>query len=143
MMTNEDFWLSVLAGIPSGLVTGLISGWMVSKYFTNRDKKLAKQREFENDKQILNRHIESLRLEVDILIRCIEENKSYDVDEFKRIDQRGPMTPSFGYGLTDNSYILLKETKNVQKEMDLLYLRKIRNELSRARLGVLSMKLNN
>lgn len=146
-MTQSDFWLSVIAGIPSGL----LSGWMVSQYFTKREEKVNAERKFQDDKQNFNRFLEALKLEVEFIIESINNKSHFDTNDLKRTLQNIPITLSFKniseisekhlQSAHDTINSLAKYIEKMQKEeMDVLKLRQIGFQLVRARINVLMMK---
>ncbi|MGH1010101.1 MULTISPECIES: hypothetical protein [Bacillus cereus group] len=156
-MTFED----VIYNFLIGLVSGGVSGYIVSLYFKKgqekRELSLKKEQgkrdwliEFDKDKQNLNNFLYAIRIEMDILVDDIKNDVKFDISDTKRIFSNHPRTPTFKDNLTKESSeklikartLIDKIENTISSEITLKELNYYQKELFKARIDVLSLKSN-
>lgn len=138
----------VIINLIIGLVTGGLSGYIVSRYFRKDQDYRDWLLEFENDKQNLENFLYAIRIEMDILRDAVTNGETIDVKDAKRIFSSHARTLSFADNLTEESYEKQIKARNLIEEIENnistdITLREIRDyskELFKARIDIVSLK---
>lgn len=132
-----------------GLISGVVSGYIVSLYFQKNQEKRDWILAFREDKQNLHNFLYALSIELDILMDEAKNNEKIDIKDAKRVFSRQPRTLTFSEEtITEESLkkvmqvrVLVNGIENkLSAETTLNTLRNYRKELFNARTDVLSIK---
>lgn len=121
----------VLQNLLIGIISGLLSSFLVSMGLEKREKKNEHKRRFEADKQIYSRYIQSIRLEL------LLAYKSSDNDCLVRVIEDEPFRESFNNLSEDSS----KKNKEIQEHIQKLKGEALNGQITEEKYKVMSGKL--
>lgn len=140
----------ILSNLFIGIVSGGISGVVVTWFFSRKEKKDQWEFDFNNDKQSMSRYLELLRFEVSLIREKLVSGEKFELDHIKIRLKDVPRRPSFkSKVLTEESLNLIgsvnKSINNLTKYIDSNTLkagelRYLEGQLLRAQLEILSVK---
>jgi hypothetical protein len=144
-------WDTTTYNLLIGLVSGGLSGFIVSHYFVKSQERREWLKAFQNDKQNLNKFIYSIQIEIDMLIYHLKNEKIIDVKDvwaIKRLFANHPLTPTFKDSLTEDSLDNLVKARTfidqiestISSDFSLNELIRLRSELVKSRMLILSLK---
>lgn len=144
-------WCELISNVILSLITGLLSGWIVSDYFRRKQQMEEWLRNFNEQKQLLSKFIGAISEEIDFIIQLKKENMNINIEEINElkrlISQKRPKHDTFKF-LTAESKKDINEIVNyidhlyeeLTNDVSLVQLYKYKKVLAKYRWKVLRFK---
>lgn len=118
-MIDSGFITNVLIGLGTGTVSGLFTGWLVTKYYRNKDENEARKELKFQAYSIFIEYLEDILMELEIL----EKNPSGDRNPLVRLLKKRSKKENelriICDGKSDVFFEIIKEMKNVEHNCQL------------------------
>jgi uncharacterized membrane protein YraQ (UPF0718 family) len=89
--------MEIIINILVGIISGLFSGWVVSKYFKDKEVETEAHKQFIDDKQNMVNYLRLIKLELKMIIDELKVmGKPVDLKDINRALEVRPITESFG-----------------------------------------------
>lgn len=110
--------IDIIVSFIVGVVSGIASGVIVSNYYKNKEAEEKFKKELHEDKQNLVRFLQAIQLELEIIMKAIDNNEKPKLEDIRRKIADQPRTRSFASEKISEVSVSRIHTKNeIMKEV--------------------------